>query len=521
MNPKITLDATSKTIYKGMPSPVKASVEGPSKKVKWSSSNTSVATVSSSGVITGIKKGSCTITAEANGVKAKCKVRVVNPTISLNLKQKCMYSGENDKLVATVFGKSKKVKWSSSDSSIVSVDNNGKLTVSNSKSADGKICEITATANGVKATCTIRVFYVKTIATIESFNKLNDSLKLDKTTKVFDCLCDGSITPLQVGQKYYYQFKKGGNAVRVNVNAFLSNCNNSYVSVNKALTDSLNAQISSGNSKSTRVIYPLYVSRNKTVGKYSRRPSSANTLEYESYNIYDTNISCFSTYATLAGTKIILKSSKYEKNDKTICFRFVDKIQRKKSGPYGFEDISIENVSTTDPYSYGLALKRYFSNNEEYTPVFEANICNTGSLPLFLQQYNIKCFGYLRDSKGKTLEDFVKIVFDVKDIVGIIAAPQVNAWKTLKTVYSTFTDIYSLIGSNKHSEGTYKFNGENKLLSWEYDPAQKEKTVYAHSAQFISPVRLISKSSYYEVDIDLNKEPPKDAKMSLKFSVSK
>ena len=521
MNPKITLDAASKTIYKGMSTPFKASVEGPSKKVKWLSSDTSVATVSASGVVTGIKKGSCTITAEANGVKAKCKVRVANPAISLNIKQCNLFSGESKKLVATVWGKSKKVKWSSSNSSVVSVDNNGKFTVSNSKSADGKTCIITAAANGVKATCTVKVSYVKVISRIKSFDRLNDTIRLDTTTKVFECLCDGSISAMQEGSNYYYQFKKGNEAVRVNVNAFMSNCNNSYVSVNKALTDSLNAQISSGNSKSTRVIYPLYVSRNKTVGKYSGSPSSRNELQYEPYNIYDTNISCFSTYATLSGTKIVLKSSKYEKNDKTISFRFVDKIQRKEPGLSGFEEISIENVSTTDPYSYGLALRRYFSSNEKYTPVYEANICNTGSLPLFLQQYNIKCFGYLKDSKGKTLEDFVKIVFDVKDIVGIIAAPQVDAWKSLKTVYSTLTDIYSLIGSNKLSEETYKFNGENKLLSWDYDPAQKEKTVYAHSARFTSPVKLISKSSYYEVDIDLNREPPKDAKMSLKFSVSK
>ena len=519
-NPNTTLNVSSATIHIGTTKTIKATVKGPSKTVKWSSSNKSVASVSNSGVISGIKKGTCTITAEANGVKASCKISVVNPTITLNIKQRNLFSGECVQLIASAIGKSKSVKWSSSDSSIVSVDCNGKITASNSKSVDGKVCKITATANGVKAICNVRVIYVKTIAEIKSFNKLNDSIKLDEITKVFNCLYDGSIAPLQVGQKYFYQFRKGKNAVRVNVNAFTSNCGNSYKAVNKALTDSLNTQISSGSSKSTRVVYPLFVSRSKTVGKYSKQPSLSNNSRFEFYNIYETTISCFGVYATLAGNKVVLKSSKYEKNDKTICFKFSDKIQTQKFDASDFKEYNIEDVLTTDPYSFGRALKREFSNKKEYTPVFEANICNTGTSPLYLQQYNVKCFGYLREPKGRTLEDFVKIVFDVKDVVGIIAAPEVNAWKSLKTVYSTFTDIYNLIGSNKHSEGTYKFNGENKLLSWENDPAQKEKTVYAHSAQFVSPVRLISNSSYYEVDIDLN-EPPKNAKMSLKFSVSK
>lgn len=51
------------------------------KKVKWSSSNKKVASVSSKGLVKGKKKGKCTITAKVGKKKMKCKVTIIsNPT---------------------------------------------------------------------------------------------------------------------------------------------------------------------------------------------------------------------------------------------------------------------------------------------------------------------------------------------------------------------------------------------------------------------------------------------------------
>lgn len=55
---------------------LKATVQGISKKVTWKSSNTKIATVNQNGKVTAKKRGSCTITAMANGKKASCKVTV-------------------------------------------------------------------------------------------------------------------------------------------------------------------------------------------------------------------------------------------------------------------------------------------------------------------------------------------------------------------------------------------------------------------------------------------------------------
>ena len=56
----------------------KLSVSDASGKIKWKSSNTKIATVSSKGVVTGKTNGKCTVTATtADGQTLKCKVKVV------------------------------------------------------------------------------------------------------------------------------------------------------------------------------------------------------------------------------------------------------------------------------------------------------------------------------------------------------------------------------------------------------------------------------------------------------------
>lgn len=60
---------------------LKATVSGADRTVIWSSDDISVASVSEEGVVTGIKEGTATIIATANGIEAKCIV-TVNPVIN-------------------------------------------------------------------------------------------------------------------------------------------------------------------------------------------------------------------------------------------------------------------------------------------------------------------------------------------------------------------------------------------------------------------------------------------------------
>ncbi|MGN1418196.1 MAG: Ig-like domain-containing protein, partial [Acutalibacteraceae bacterium] len=511
-NPTIKLDVTSASISKGTTKTLKATVKGASTKVTWSSSNKSIATVSSSGVVKGVKTGSCTITATANGVKATCSIKVINPTISLNLKQLHLYSDECKNLVATVNGASTKVTWSSSNKSIATVSDSGVV-----KGVKSGTCTITAAANGVKTTCTVKVEYVKIIKVIKSFDKLNNTISSDKTTEVFGYLYDGSIDAVQIGQTFYYQFKKGTKAVRVKASAFTGKCSNDFTASNNALTDSLNAQISTENSTSSVVVYPLYASGKVYTRTYQINDKSnlMNANKTDTYHEYYIDISCFKASATLTGNKITLKSEKY-KSDKTIRFKYVDKIDKDINSLSGIK------VSTIESQGYGRALSRTLVDNEKFTPSFGIRISDTGSKTnsLYLQQYEVACYGYIDQPKGKYLEDYIKIAFDIKDVFGIIAAPQIEGWKSLKTIYGFGKDLSTLINSSKPTESGYEFNGEPELLSWEKDQDKKEKTVYSHSAMFSSPVKLLTKASYYVVKVDLNKKPLPTSKFNLEFSIS-
>ena len=72
----LTLNKSKATIYVKEKLALKATVKGTSKKVSWKSSNNSIATVSSKGVVTGKRVGKVTITASVGGVSKKCIVTV-------------------------------------------------------------------------------------------------------------------------------------------------------------------------------------------------------------------------------------------------------------------------------------------------------------------------------------------------------------------------------------------------------------------------------------------------------------
>ncbi len=78
---KVSLNKTSANLVVGKKITLKATLT-PAKattKLTWSSSNKKVATVSASGTVTGVKKGTATITVRtANGKTATCKITVIS-----------------------------------------------------------------------------------------------------------------------------------------------------------------------------------------------------------------------------------------------------------------------------------------------------------------------------------------------------------------------------------------------------------------------------------------------------------
>lgn len=105
-------------------------------KIKWTSSNTKIATVDANGRVTGRALGTVTITAAAQDgslVKATASVRVVKAVSSITLNKTSVTTivGRTFKLKATVRPSKatyKTVNWTSSDENIAIVDSDGVVT---------------------------------------------------------------------------------------------------------------------------------------------------------------------------------------------------------------------------------------------------------------------------------------------------------------------------------------------------------------------------------------------------------
>jgi uncharacterized protein YjdB len=134
---KVKVNPTTKTLKVGKSFYIKATVTGTTKnkKVKWTSSKKKVCTVTQSGKVKGKKVGTAYIKATArDGSKAsaRCKVRVIRPVTKIKLKPTSakILAGDILKVKATVKPKNatiKKIKWTTKDASIATVDSTGKV----------------------------------------------------------------------------------------------------------------------------------------------------------------------------------------------------------------------------------------------------------------------------------------------------------------------------------------------------------------------------------------------------------
>ena len=152
------------------------------KSVKWSSNNGNVASVDQNGRVKGIKAGKTTITVssvENENIKASCDITVVAKKISvtevkLDKTSLDMTEGDEVTLTATVKpddATNKNVIWSSSKTSVATVDANGKVVA---KAAGTAVITVSSDENeDIKATCTVTV-KAKKISVTE--------VKLDKTS---------------------------------------------------------------------------------------------------------------------------------------------------------------------------------------------------------------------------------------------------------------------------------------------------------------------------------------------------
>lgn len=153
--PSAEMEIGETLTLKATVSPSNASYDG----LNWTSTNPKVASVSTSGLVTALSEGNTIITVMAGGKTASCAITVVKgfvavTSISLNKTSLEMVEGDSETLIALVLpddATDKNVTWTSSDESVVTVENGLVSAISSG------IATIKAKAGELTASCSISV----------------------------------------------------------------------------------------------------------------------------------------------------------------------------------------------------------------------------------------------------------------------------------------------------------------------------------------------------------------------------
>lgn len=157
----VVLDKSSMTMIPGATANLHADVlpgDATNRGVQWASSDSKICTVDSSGKVTAVEAGMAKVTVmtQEGGFFADCVVTVKTPASGLTLDKTSltMKKGDTEQLTATVYpsGARPDVLWASSDGSVCTVDQTGKITAVGDGSA-----VISATTKDLRHTATCNV----------------------------------------------------------------------------------------------------------------------------------------------------------------------------------------------------------------------------------------------------------------------------------------------------------------------------------------------------------------------------
>lgn len=165
----IVLSETSTSINIGEQTTITATItpsNASNKQIEWSSSNQSVAIVSSTGTVTGLSEGYCNVTAAAkdgSGIQSSCLVHVTKPTvlatsISMNSEAANIKVGQTAQLVVTLSPSdvtNAEILWTSSNPECVSVSDRG--IINGLTAGTATVTAITTDGTELSASCIVKV----------------------------------------------------------------------------------------------------------------------------------------------------------------------------------------------------------------------------------------------------------------------------------------------------------------------------------------------------------------------------
>ena len=184
----VSISPTTATIIKGQTRQLTATVAPSSasnKSVSWSSSNDTVATVSSTGLVTAKSAGTAdiTVTTKDGNYKAVCKVTVRVPVtgVSLSKTELSLIKGNTEQLSATISpadASNKSISWTTTDKSVATVSSSGLITAIGGGTADIIVTTLDGSySDKCRVTVTVPVTGVR-------FDDIATSVGTDTTTKL-------------------------------------------------------------------------------------------------------------------------------------------------------------------------------------------------------------------------------------------------------------------------------------------------------------------------------------------------
>ena len=215
---KVTLDRTSLSIKKGKSyDRLKATVspsDASEKRVVWSTSNKSVATVTDYGKVIAHNYGNAKIYATAKDGSKKygaCNVSVWAPVtwIKMSSTNITLKNGKSKTISATAYptyAKYRDISWSSSNPSVASVDSKGKITANKKGSATIRA----KTKDGYSKTCKVTVTQpVEYITISKSGISISKGKSYKLTAKVHPSNANCQSIKWESSKNYYATVKKG------------------------------------------------------------------------------------------------------------------------------------------------------------------------------------------------------------------------------------------------------------------------------------------------------------------------
>ena len=253
------------------------------KSLTWVSSDSEIVSVDENGVITALRAGEATITVNTaiEGISAECKVtvKVSSAEVVLDKQSAELYCGETLELTATVLPEDttdKGLIWTSSDETVATVDENGKVTAHEKGEAT-----ITAKTkdNGNSAECVITV--LKHVADVKisanSYNGFagrpftltaqvspadasNKTLIWKTSDSAVATVENGVVTPLRKGTVIISVRSEDGGLidyclVNIGIGIDAVNLSESAISLHKGESFTLEAQISPEDATTTELIW--------------------------------------------------------------------------------------------------------------------------------------------------------------------------------------------------------------------------------------------------------------------------